>query len=56
MFWAITGGIVIGAIVLGAAYDLIARRHGSRVSVSATGPLDESIVSLNLTHAEFNHL
>jgi hypothetical protein len=38
MFLAVTGGILAGAVALGALYDYIAKRHGKNVSISASGP------------------
>jgi hypothetical protein len=34
MLFAIAGGVILGAIGLGALYDYRARRRGTRVSVS----------------------
>jgi hypothetical protein len=56
MFWAITGGIVVGGIGLGALYDFIVRRRGSQVSVSESGPMNANNVGISFTHDEFNHL
>ena len=56
MFWAITGGIVVGGIGLGAVYDFIVRRRGSSVSISSKGPMNSDNVGIAFTHDEFNHL
>jgi hypothetical protein len=39
MFLIITGGIIVGAVGLGAIYDFVARRHGRNVGVDGSGPL-----------------
>lgn len=56
MFWAITGGIVAGGIGLGALYDFIVGRRGSKVSVDASGPMNPGGVTIDVMHDEFNHL
>jgi hypothetical protein len=40
MFFLIAGGIIVGAIGLGAVYDYRTRRRGNRVSVTTDAALD----------------
>lgn len=48
MLLAVTGGIILGAIGLGALYDYIAKRHGRNISISASGPMMNVIDSTRL--------
>jgi hypothetical protein len=47
MFLIIAGGIIVGAVGLGAIYDFVGRRHGRNVSVSSSGPLDGQSFSVD---------
>ena len=55
MFWAVTGGIVVGGIGLGALYDFIVGRRGASVSIDGSGPTNPNGVTINIVHDDFNH-
>jgi hypothetical protein len=38
MLLAVSGGVIVGVVALGALYDYVAKRHGKSSGMSASGP------------------
>jgi hypothetical protein len=60
MFLAVTGGILVGVVGIGAIYDFVARRHGGNPGVTDPGLRNGQDLSVdqaaNLVHDhDFQH-
>jgi hypothetical protein len=53
MFLAITGGILAGGVALGAIYDFVSGRRGSRVAIGSAGPLNGKTIRADTVHEEY---